>query len=82
VIGTVPPKEVVAVASVRRLVTKTPGRRLVKDVVQHTYTHDRIEVRLEHPFERCKALPAAWFIPADPPAFFTQPATVAEAVTV
>jgi hypothetical protein len=80
-----PAKEVLTVASVRRLVTKTPGHvvnsREKMDPAMAPYTPDRIEVRLGEAWTRCNDLDVRWFEPTDPPRFFTPPATVADAVT-
>jgi hypothetical protein len=76
-----PPKELITVASVRRLVTKTPGHIIEKDPRLQPQTPDRLDVRLDQPHERSAGMPASWFTPSDPPQFFTPPATVAEAVT-
>jgi hypothetical protein len=76
-----PPKELVTVASVRRLVTKVPGHIIEKDLAKQPQAQDRFDVRLDMPFERCEHMQASWFTPYDPPRSWTPPATVADAVT-
>jgi hypothetical protein len=81
VIHSEPAKEVLTLASVRRLITKTPGYLIAKDPALQSYTPDRLEVKLDQPYTRCTDLNVSWFTPADPPRFFVQPETVAAAVT-
>jgi hypothetical protein len=76
-----PRKEQLTVASVRRLITRTPRPGIERDPARQPQPTDHIEVRLDQPDERCEGLAARWFTPADPPRFFTPPATTAEAVT-
>jgi hypothetical protein len=81
VLNTEPPKEVVTVATTRRLVTATVGLRPTNSVAIQSKTLALVYLRLDLPYERCTGMPAAWFVPLDPPKFWSQPTTAAEAVT-
>ena len=67
-------------ASVRRLIATTPGHGIERDPAKPP-PPDHSEVRLDRPYGRREGLATSWFTPADPPRFFTPPATMAEAVT-
>ena len=81
VLNTEPPKEVVSVATTRRLVTGTPGLGPGNSVAVQSKTLALVYLRLDVPYERCTDMPAEWFVPLDPPKFWKQPASVTEAVT-
>jgi hypothetical protein len=80
VLETEPRKEVVTVASTRRLVTGTPGVRPAHNVPLLSETLALVYLRLDLPYERCTDMPAAWFVPLTPPRFWNQPETATEAV--
>jgi hypothetical protein len=81
VLNTEPPKEVVTVATTRRLVTGTAGLPPVNSVAVQSKNLALVYLRLDVPYERCTDMPAGWFVPVDPPKFWSQPTTAAEAVT-
>jgi hypothetical protein len=80
VLDTEPPKEVVTVSSMRRLVTRTPGPRQADSVPLRLESLEVGYLRLDLPYERCTDMPPAWFEPIAPPRFWKQPQNVADAI--